>query len=121
MTEDKRAVYSWGANKQGQLGRGIESDSEAVGLIESLEGEIIGALTPIPEKMLLIVTHFPIVDIACGCQNSKAVTSDGRVFLWGSNGEGLKQLGPDITNHAYPVQLEGIGQRIVSIASSNFS
>jgi alpha-tubulin suppressor-like RCC1 family protein len=42
LTQDKRAVYSWGANRHGQLGRGTETDTESVGIIEALEGETIG-------------------------------------------------------------------------------
>ncbi len=60
------------------------------------------------------------MDIACGAHNSKAVTSDGRVFVWGANTEELTQLGKGGSNHSYPVELAGIYQRIRSIASGTF-
>jgi alpha-tubulin suppressor-like RCC1 family protein len=61
------------------------------------------------------------VDIACGLNNSKAVTSDGRVFVWGANTEKLTQLGSELSKHSYPVQLTGIHQRIRAIASGKVS
>jgi hypothetical protein len=52
LTQDKRAVYSWGSNRHGQLGRGTETDTESVGIIEALEGETIGnnPSTPTPHN-----------------------------------------------------------------------
>jgi alpha-tubulin suppressor-like RCC1 family protein len=45
LTQDMRAVYSWGYNRSGQLGRGTETDYEGAGLVEALEGETIGIIS----------------------------------------------------------------------------
>lgn len=63
-TEDG-LTYSWGSNKDGQLGLGDDRDAFAPVRIRK-----------IPEN---------IVFVACGDRSSAAITEDGLLYTWGSN------------------------------------
>ena len=70
------AVYTWGANRKGQLGDGFLNSSA----------------TP---KILPQLRHRPVISIACGEAFTLALTVGGNVYSWGDNAQG--QLGQQDT------------------------
>jgi YD repeat-containing protein len=72
-------VYAWGSNGSGQLGDGTSSVR----------------LTPTLINVLNLQSGETIAQVTAGYSHSLAVTTQGRVYAWGYNGEG--QLG-DGTN-----------------------
>ena len=84
LNSDKQ-VYGWGGNSLGQLCRGFVSEDN-----EYLRPEII---------------CFPfesVIQISCGSHHSLALTSEGKVYGWGSNKYGEvgcgKEFGKEVTN-----------------------
>jgi len=90
-------VFTWGFDDDGRLGHGVPGHQFVPKLVEAL----------------LMRT---VVQIACGCWHSAALTSDGAAWTWGSCKSG--QLGTAAKNSsATPrVVLQGKGGGIVSIA-----
>ena len=80
LTHEGR-VYAWGRGDYGSLGRGVgqASDSDA----------------PVPIDMSGALSMQRVVAVGAGSDHSLAVTSDGRVYAWGSNVDG--QLGNGTT------------------------
>jgi len=67
------AVYSWGCNQHGQLGYEC--------------GDQAGAVGRLPQKVIA-VQGVGICQAACGYAHTVAITPTGRVFGWGSAGNG---------------------------------
>jgi len=63
-------IFSWGNNSSGQLGNGTRIDQ--------------GIPTEITSQFFIGATD-NIVQISVGSQHSAAITSTGRIFLWGNN------------------------------------
>ncbi len=81
------SVYAWGSNSSGELGQGKISEAR-----------------PTPSK----VNGLPkAIDVSAGINESGAVTSDGRVFVWGLNtsfllGDGKQPGSPGAPNGTVP-------------------
>lgn len=73
ISEDGK-VFSWGSSSEGQLGHGMCEPSHIPRLILSLDG-------------------IKIVQVECGWSHSLCLSSDGRVFAFGSGDEGKLGLG----------------------------
>ena len=71
-------VYSWGANDQGQLGNGTATNS-------NLPVEVKTEGTPMAGKK--------IIQTAIGVTHSMALDSEGKVYSWGENVNGLLGTG----------------------------
>jgi alpha-tubulin suppressor-like RCC1 family protein len=85
-------VYAWGSNHFGQLGNGTTVDSNVPVAVDTL-GALAGKR---------------IIAIAAGWDHSLALSADGAVFAWGSNGSG--QLGDGTTvNSDVPVAVRTDG------------
>ncbi|MCX6873797.1 MAG: hypothetical protein NTW21_08310 [Verrucomicrobia bacterium] len=78
LTADGR-VFAWGNNASGQLGTGTT----------------VASLTPVPVAADGTLAGRRVVAIAAGSSLSLALTSDGRLFGWGGNGNGM--LGDNVT------------------------
>jgi alpha-tubulin suppressor-like RCC1 family protein len=98
---DAGLVFAWGTGTFGRLGVGTDSDVHAPQLVSSLlPHALVGPLgfdALLAERSpveLLDGTH-RVVRIAAGANNSAAVTSDGRCYVWGSNHAG--QIGDQTT------------------------
>lgn len=65
-------VYSFGANRKGQLG----------------DGQVASSALP---RMIPQLHHRPVVKISCGAEHTLALTVGGNVYSWGDNSSG--QLG----------------------------
>ena len=74
-------VYSWGANDQGQLGNGTATNS-------NLPVEVKTEGTPMAGKK--------IIQTAIGVTHSMALDSEGKVYSWGENVNGLLGTGDAI-------------------------
>ena len=99
-------VYSWGANDQGQLGNGTATDSNLPVLVKT-EG------TPMAGKK--------IIQTAIGVTHSMALDSEGKVYSWGENVNGLLGTGDAIPTLS-PVLVETWrtpmeGKKIVQISA----
>jgi alpha-tubulin suppressor-like RCC1 family protein len=96
-------MVAWGANSSGQLGTGNTTQSTLPVAVLSN-----GALAGIR-----------FVAIAAGANHTLALSSDGRVFSWGSNQSG--QLGRGSSNSSTPVAITGGGmlggQPVIAIAA----
>jgi uncharacterized repeat protein (TIGR02543 family) len=73
-------VFMWGANGSGQLGDGTTTDKEVPTEITS---------------NFSLATGEKVMSLSLGYTHSSALTSTGRVFMWGGNGSG--QLGDGTT------------------------
>jgi len=100
LTMDRR-IITWGINSSGQLGDG----------------------TTVNKKYLIDITdHFELleeetmIDVALGYEFSAALTSNGRLFLWGDNFDGQLGIG-SATDSYVPVeitnQFELIGEETI--------
>lgn len=83
LTNDGK-VYSWGYNNYGQLGLGNTSNIYTPTLITSLQTQTV-------EKII------------CNSTNAFALTSDGKVYSWGENYNGV--LGTGDYNNSYTPKL----------------
>ena len=97
-------VFSWGSNNGGQLGNNSEINSKV----------------PVAVDTSGVLAGRRVVAIAAGYSHSLALTSEGRVFSWGSNNNG--QLGNDSTTSSkvpIAVHTSGAlaGKRVVAIAA----
>lgn len=96
------AVYCWGDNYAGQLGRG-NTTASSVPVAVSTSGVLSGKT---------------IVDVIAGLQHSCALSDEGKVYCWGSNASG--QVGDNTnTSRTSPVSVYtggGLGtQKVVAI------
>ncbi len=102
-------AYAWGKNGAGQLGNGTLKNSQ-VPVVVDTTGVLAGK---------------KIVEVSMSLGRSMALSSDGKVFMWGDNEEG--QLGNNSTTGSpVPVAVDttGVlaGKKIVHIAAGgNFS
>jgi len=99
-------VYSWGANDKGQLGNGTTNDS-------NLPVEVKVEGTPMAGKK--------IVQTAIGVTHSMALDSEGKVYSWGENVNGLLGTGDSIPA-TLPVEVRTsgtpmAGKKIVQISA----
>lgn len=99
-------VYSWGANDQGQLGNGTATNS-------NLPVEVKTEGTPMAGKK--------IIQTAIGVTHSMALDSEGKVYSWGENVNGLLGTGDAIpTLSPVLVRIGGTsmeGKKIVQISA----
>ena len=99
-------VFAWGGGVSGALGDGSNIDSN-VPVAVDMTGALLGKT---------------VTKVACGNGHSVALTSDGKVYAWGANGNG--QLGDGTTTpHNSPVAviMNGAlaGKTVAKIAASN--
>lgn len=94
------SVWAWGANHNGELGRGDDDERSTV-----------------PTR----VPGLPAAArIACGDSHALALARDGSVFAWGSNLEG--ELGSGGTGkRALPARVPGLGSAVAVAAGMQFS
>ncbi|XP_065336605.1 uncharacterized protein LOC135937383 [Cloeon dipterum] len=71
-------VYSWGENSFGQLGLGTKE------------------LAKVPTKISGPLEQTRVVQVACGGDHTLALTSEGKVFAFGRNGDGQLGLGTTV-------------------------
>ncbi|MCL2444671.1 IPT/TIG domain-containing protein [Candidatus Saccharibacteria bacterium] len=99
-------IFAWGSNWGGQLGNGVNFDSNV----------------PVEVDMTGVLAGRDIVQIAAGNGSSFALDSEGRIFAWGSNWEGALGNGTNIISNNVPVEVDtsGVlaGRRIVQIATT---
>ncbi len=83
-------VYGWGANDDYQLGLGYYAYSISTPTLLDSPGVFGGK---------------PVVAISAGRDHSMALTSDGRVFTWGSNFSGKTGVGETIGSLTLPAEI----------------
>ncbi|XP_043927003.1 RCC1 and BTB domain-containing protein 1 isoform X1 [Protopterus annectens] len=94
---DNGEVYGWGYNGNGQLGLGNSTNHPTPCRVTGLQGACM-------------------IQIACGCAHTLALTDEGLVYTWGANTYG--QLGNgNKNNQVCPVQIMVDKERIVEIAA----
>jgi alpha-tubulin suppressor-like RCC1 family protein len=97
---DQGQVYCWGANDNGQLGDGTDSDRAAPVLVSGLPGAVTA--------------------IAAGAVHSCALTASGEVWCWGDNRSG--QLGDGtLMDRSAPVRVSGLANASAITAGSAFT
>ena len=89
--------YSWGQNTYGQLGVGNTKESKQPLLIKKL-------------------SNLTVTQISCGSYHSMALTSDGKVFIWGDNRYNLL-FGTFHKKIKIPTEVEFFDQIEVTIVS----
>ncbi|XP_068745450.1 secretion-regulating guanine nucleotide exchange factor-like [Montipora capricornis] len=75
---DDGSVWSWGANKKGQLGLGKPGNNQAT-----------------PKQVVFQGSHGNIIQVTAGCHHTAALSAVGEVFCWGSNQHGQCGQPPD--------------------------
>ena len=71
LSEDNN-LFGWGKNNNGQLGRGLQSSINAYLKI----------------KAIYFSDKIKIKQISCGFSHTLCLTSDGKLYGWGSNKNG---------------------------------
>lgn len=128
LTHDGK-ILTWGVNDQGALGRNTEwegglrsvdaeessdSDSEAGGGLNPHEA------TPTAIDTKNIPTNTTFVKVAAGDSATFALTSDGKVYGWGTfrDAQGVLGFLIDGDEQRIPVLIKGLS-RVISIACGN--
>ena len=93
------AVWSWGRGDEGQLGHGVQQDTELPGKIEALAGQ-------------------RVVVVSAGGSHSLAITADGAVWSWGSGDDGRLGHG-DTQLQLLPKKVEAFaGRSVIAVISA---
>ncbi|KAF8822073.1 regulator of chromosome condensation (RCC1) repeat-containing protein [Cardiosporidium cionae] len=101
---DDGKVYTWGSNRDGQLGASVESTF----CVSPIELDISG----ISSK---------IVEISCGSTYSALLTEDGKLYTWGSDEYGQLGHGKQSRRLNSPKLVRGLSShRIASISCGEF-
>ncbi|AKU99838.1 regulator of chromosome condensation RCC1 [Labilithrix luteola] len=110
-----RFVECWGANSNGQLGRGSFED------LAYLPGKSIAGDVADDEMDASTSEHDIPASIATSPLNTCAVFASGRVYCWGNTGvTGI--LGPSVkpnTIRPVPTRIDGFGGAVVSLAAGS--
>lgn len=88
----KGELYCWGSNIYSQLGLGKQKYEHCIPIIT------------IPQKLVL---RESILSVHCGIKHTIAVTSNDKIYVWGSNEKGQLGLG-DKNNRSTPTELNFI-------------
>ena len=94
ISEQSTQVYSWGLGSSGQLGLGSETSRGLPTHIKELE-----------------TSHVMKVSSSGYCNSSTALTSQGRVFTWGSGIDGILGVNEDDANVLIPTLLQRLEGR----------
>ncbi|RYD56748.1 MAG: choice-of-anchor D domain-containing protein, partial [Verrucomicrobiaceae bacterium] len=100
------SLYAWGSNYSGVLGDGTTTTRLAPVMVNTA-GTLLAGKT--------------ITAISCGYYHNVVLTSDGKVFAWGFNGNGY--LGDGTTTERFsPVAVNGslTGKTVTAITGSNY-
>jgi alpha-tubulin suppressor-like RCC1 family protein len=91
---NENKVYIWGFNNYGQLGDGTYDDCFVPQLLNELKDE-------------------NITNVCCGHRHSLALTSNGKVYAWGSNQFG--QIGNECDNECQltPIKIEELDEEFI--------
>jgi len=109
VVTDVGDVYSWGWNSSGQLGLGDTNDQ----------------LLPACVRTLTLAKAFQkhsFVQVAAGSEHSCALTSNGKVYIWGGNEDGQLGLGESLQTLLIPrliLNLHKFNIREVSCGASH--
>ena len=90
-------VYSWGGGGFGKLGHGGTDNEWSPAQVAALD----------PDRLLSQGVG-SVVSVEAGEQHSLAITTLGRVFMWGQGSQGRLGLGSENDEHS-PVMLSGPG------------
>ncbi|QVK16776.1 DUF5011 domain-containing protein [Mycoplasmatota bacterium] len=101
-------IFTWGANSNGQLGDGTNTD-------KSIPTEITSNFN--------LVVGETITKVSLGDYHSSAITSEGRIFTWGANSNGQLGDGTTISRNTPTEITIGVGETIkeVSLGSNHSS
>lgn len=107
LTSDGK-VYAWGGNDSGQIG----------------DGTTTNRTLPVAVNMNGVLQGNTVIAIAAGDRHSLAISSDGKVYAWGSNSSG--ELGDGTTTQrTIPVAVNSsgvlFGRTIVAISAGDMS
>ncbi|KAI6234447.1 Protein kinase domain-containing protein [Aphelenchoides fujianensis] len=118
-------VYTWGENKNGQLGHGDRKSRIAPTKVDALQGRNVNRVAGIvlmcghrrftgvenavedalQPRLVDALLRENIADIACGDEHIVAVTESGQVFVWGCGADG--RLGTGTTDDVrVPLKLD---------------
>ena len=89
-------LLCWGENNEGQLGNGTTDTS----------------IFPVP----VVGLEPSVAAVSAGYQHTCAITTQGKLFCWGSNGAG--QLGVDvILSSESPVPVDGLSSAVIAVSA----
>eukprot|EP01138_Halocafeteria_seosinensis_P000473 gb/GECG01000487.1/.p1 GENE.gb/GECG01000487.1/~~gb/GECG01000487.1/.p1 ORF type:complete len:2199 (+),score=217.36 gb/GECG01000487.1/:1-6597(+) len=110
-------VYMWGDNRKGQCGVGKAAHVYKATALSALRDGTFNSAHP--DMLQNALQHNRIVQLSCSRSHCAAVSSTGRVFVWGDNSYGQLGLG-DVRNRTIPTHVHNLEKRCVSqvVASS---
>ena len=95
-------VFSWGDNRNGQLGNGFWQGGQTLSLATPYPVQDKSTPTQIPYSILNATTFDSWTSVTAGMSNTTAIKSDGTLWAWGGNGSGRLGDG-SVTNKNSPV------------------
>ena len=98
ITKDTNILYSWGNNSFCQLG--------------------IATPKPWTYEPQRVEIPFPVVKVSCGVSHVGAITTDNRLFMWGSNSRGELGLGTKCAMKNLPSQVAFFQMDVIDISCS---
>lgn len=113
VTSDNR-VYCWGSNHSGQLGVGTSTGPQLCALVEDPQSQTWACST----RPQLVRGGYSFRQVSAGDAHTCGVTTDDRVYCWGSNANG--QLGDGSTmSRPQPVLVAG-GLRFRQVEAGSY-
>ena len=100
----KGDVYSWGENRDGQLGRGADSNPESDNTMSR------------PVRVEYHISGKRVTKVAAGAQHSMCLTVRGDVYAWGCGTDGQLGIGKNVSE-SRPMLIQILqGKRVAHIA-----
>ncbi|MCA9608287.1 MAG: hypothetical protein KC619_21910 [Myxococcales bacterium] len=91
--DEAGAVWSWGSNVVGQLGRDMD----------------VGGGTPVPDRVA--TPDLAFVDVEAGYRHACAISADGQLWCWGD--DTWNQLGPDAPSAFQAEPIRVLADRVI--------
>lgn len=126
-------VYAFGCGSEGQLGIEIDSEGKETSTIveedsehldaDEMQGDLLSKSTleavPIPHIVKALIGK-DVVGVSAGAFHSLAVTSDGEMYVWGTNDGGQLGMKSSSSQVDTPTRIEALENISIGMAACGF-